>query len=251
MGRRFGIRAARPCATALDLGEQLLVALPQTVDVALLPVELLGEFLHGPLQMRDAHLEGFQAGGVGHGPARLIHSPVRGHPWVFGGRCRPGRCGGMPPPGALGHTEPMTGNLGDGRIVVGTARTERADAIDLARNWLDAVWRRDLAAAAAMMTPGARVTISGGHQFAALEAFAAFAAERYAEFRKQADAFEACEAAGGLAVYVRGTLSGTFKDGVPFSAVRWCDRFLVAQGRIIDIETWSDIAETRAGAAAT
>jgi hypothetical protein len=127
----------------------------------------------------------------------------------------------------------MTGNLGDGRIVVGTARTERADAIDLARNWLDAVWRRDLAAATAMMAPGARVTISGGHQFAALEAF------------------EACEAAGGLAVYVRGTLSGTFKDGVPFSAVRWCDRFLVAQGRIIDIETWSDIAETRAGAAAT
>jgi hypothetical protein len=145
----------------------------------------------------------------------------------------------------------MAGNLGDGRIVVGIARTERADAIDLARNWLDAVWRRDLAAAAAMMGAGTRITISGGHQFASLDAFAAFAAGRYAEFRKQSDAFEACEAAGGLAVYVRGTLSGAFKDGTPFSAERWCDRFLVAQGRIVDIETWSDIAETRAGAAST
>lgn len=145
----------------------------------------------------------------------------------------------------------MTGNLGDGRIVVGAARTERADAIDLARNWLDAVWRRDVAAAAAMMAPGARITISGGHQFATLEAFAAFAAGRYAELRKQADAFEACEAAGGLAVYVRGTLSGAFTDGTPLSAVRWCDRFLVAQGRIADIDTWSDIAEIRAGAAST
>ncbi|MFM7626279.1 MAG: nuclear transport factor 2 family protein [Gammaproteobacteria bacterium] len=144
----------------------------------------------------------------------------------------------------------MTGNLGDGRIVVGTARTERADAIDLARNWLDAMWRRDLPAAAGMMAPGARVTISGGHQFVSLEAFAAFAAGRYADFRKRADAFEACEAAGGLAVYVRGTASGSFNDGAPFSAVRWCDRFLVAQGRIVDIETWSDLAETRAGTAA-
>lgn len=151
----------------------------------------------------------------------------------------------------VGHTGGMTLNLGDGRIVVGTARTERADAIDLARNWLDAVWRRDLGAASAMMAPGARVTISGGHQFATLEAFAAFAAGRYRDFRKQADAFEACEAAGGLAVYVRGTLSGAFVDGQPFTAVRWCDRFLVAQGRITDIETWSDLAEARAGAAAT
>lgn len=144
----------------------------------------------------------------------------------------------------------MTGNLGDGRIVVGAARTERADAIDLARNWLDATWRRDLAAATAMMAPGARIAISGGHGFATLEAFASFAAERYAELRKQADAFEACEAAGGLAVYVRGTASGSFADGTPFSAVRWCDRFLVVQGRIADIETWSDLAEARAAAAA-
>lgn len=140
----------------------------------------------------------------------------------------------------------MTGNLGDGRIVVGIARTERADAIDLARAWLDANGRRDLAAAAAMMAPGARVTISGGHVFPSLEAFAAFAAGRYAGMHKQADAFEACEAAGGLAVYVRGTLSGSFIDGRPFAAVRWCDRFLVAQGRIVDIETWSDLAEARA-----
>jgi hypothetical protein len=27
--------------------------------------------------------------------------------------------------------------------------------------------------------------------------------------------------------------------------VRWCDRFLVQSGRIVDLETWSDLAETR------
>lgn len=151
----------------------------------------------------------------------------------------------MPQRVGVGHTARMTGNLGDGRIVVGIARTERADAIDLARNWLDALWRRDLDAAAAMMAPGARITIPGGREFSTLEAFAAATVGRCAELRKQADAFEACEAAGGLAVYVRGTLSGAFTDGSPFAAVRWCDRFLVAQGRIAALESWSDLAELR------
>jgi ABC transporter DrrB family efflux protein len=34
--------------------------------------------------------------------------------------------------------------------------------------------------------------------------------------RKQADAFETCDAPGGIAVYVRGTASGAFADGVEF-----------------------------------
>ena len=152
----------------------------------------------------------------------------------------------------------MTLNLGDGRIVVGTARTERADAIDLVRGWLDAMARRDFAAAAPMMVTGARVVISGGHEFAAigatdfvasefgtLEDFAAFSAGRYATLRKQADAFETCEAPGGIAVYVRGTASGAFVDGTEFTGARWVDRFQVTQGRIAGLETWSDLAELR------
>lgn len=150
-----------------------------------------------------------------------------------------------------GILDAMTLNLGDGRIVVGTARTERADAIDLARNWLDALTRGDLAAAAALMAPGARITISGGHGFGALEEFAAFSAGRYASLRKQADAFETCDAPGGIAVYVRGTASGAFADGVEFGGARWCDRFQVAQGRITGLETWSDLAELRLAGGAT
>lgn len=145
----------------------------------------------------------------------------------------------------------MTLNLGDGRIVVGTARTERADAIDLVRNWLDAVSRGDLPAAAALMAPGAHITVSGGHGFGSLEDLAASAAARYASLHRQADAFETCDAPGGIAVYVRGTANGAFIDGTAFSGARWCDRFQVAQGRIVGLETWSDLAELRlAGGAA-
>lgn len=136
-------------------------------------------------------------------------------------------------------------NLGEGRIVVGTARGERGDAIDLVRRWFDATSIRDLEAAERLMDPAIRITISGGHRFASFAEFVAFGTSRYREFRKKCDSFEACEAAGGFAIYVRGEMAGEWADGKPFSKVRWCDRFLVQAGRIVDLETWSDLANDR------
>ena len=136
--------------------------------------------------------------------------------------------------------------LGEGRIVVGTARGERGDAIDLVRRWFDAMASGDLAAAGGLMAAGQRITISGGHRFESLGDFATFAAERYRDVRKQCDSFEACEAAGGFAVYVRGEMSGSWADGTSFSKVRWCDRLLVQAGQIIELDTFSDLDETKA-----
>lgn len=137
----------------------------------------------------------------------------------------------------------MATKLGDGGIVIGAARSERADAIDLVRSWFDAMSARDLAAATAMMSPAAPITVSGGHRFTALQDFAEFAAGRYASMVKQTEAIEVCEAPGGIAVYARGRLSGAWLDGRQFADIRWCDRFLVSAGRIVDLQTWSDIAE--------
>ncbi|MFM8586080.1 MAG: nuclear transport factor 2 family protein [Gammaproteobacteria bacterium] len=136
-------------------------------------------------------------------------------------------------------------NLGEGRIVVGTARGERGDAIDLVRRWFDAMASGDLESASKLMAPGQRITISGGYRFSSLGEFAAFAAKRYRSVQKQCDNFEACEAAGGFAVYVRGEMSGSWLDGTAFSRIRWCDRFLVQTGSIIELDTFSDLAETR------
>ena len=136
-------------------------------------------------------------------------------------------------------------SLGEGRIVVGTARGERGDVIDPVRRWFDATTARDLGTAASLMSSTVRITISGGHRFSSLADFIAFGTTRYRDLRKQCDSFEACEAAGGFAVFVRGEMSGSWLDGTPFSRVRWCDRFLVQSGRIVDLETWSDLAETR------
>ncbi len=139
----------------------------------------------------------------------------------------------------------LMSGLGDGRIVVGTARSERGDAIDLVRRWFDATLARDLSLAASLMTHGSRIVVSGGHRFSSLDDFVAWGSTRYTEVRKQCDSFEACEAAGGFAVYVRGEMSGRWADGTPFARVRWCDRFLVQEGRIVALDTWSDLADSR------
>lgn len=145
----------------------------------------------------------------------------------------------------IGHTSVMGSSLTDAGIVVGSARTERADAIALVRRWFDNLSARDLPGAATLMSPTLSIVISGGHRFARLEDFLAFGADRYASVHKQTDHFEVSEAAGGVAVYVRGEMSGAWRDGTAFAGVRWCDRFLVSGGVIVDLQTWSDLAETR------
>jgi len=138
----------------------------------------------------------------------------------------------------------MTG-LGDGRIVVGTARSERGDAIDLVRRWFEAMAARDLPRATGLMTFGPRIVVTGGHRFADLAAFLAWGEARYAAINKQCNSFEACEAAGGFAVYARGEMAGRWADGTPFAGVRWCDRFLVQDGRIAGLDSWSDLTASR------
>lgn len=134
-------------------------------------------------------------------------------------------------------------SLGDSGIVVGGARSERADAIDLVRRWFDHLAAREVSAAAALMASPPTFVISGGYRFDSLEAFIAFVSSRYGAIRKRQDFVEACEAPGGFAIYARGELSGEWRDGGTFSGVRWCDRFLVQGGRITEVQTWSDIAE--------
>lgn len=130
-------------------------------------------------------------------------------------------------------------------IVIGAARSERAIAIDLVRQWFDAVNQAQGSVAIGLMSAPVTIHVSGGHRFTRLEDFMRFATTRYASVRKQVEAFEACEAAGGVAVYARGLMSGSWRDGMNFEGVRWCDRFLVQQGLISDLQTWSDLAETR------
>ena len=134
--------------------------------------------------------------------------------------------------------------LGEGAIVVGAPRSERAVAIETVRAFMDAMARHD-AAAAGFLAPDFQLTVPGGHVFRALPEFFAFGATRYRSIAKQLDDLEATEAPAGIAVYARGTMSGVWLDGSPFRFVRFVDRMVLREGRIAEMQVWNDIGELR------
>ena len=135
--------------------------------------------------------------------------------------------------------------LGEGAIVVGAPRSERAVAIETVRAFMDAMARHDAAAAGGFLAPDFQLTAPGGHVFRALGDFFAFGATRYRSIGKQLDDIEATEAPTGIAVYARGTMSGAWLDGSPFRLVRFVDRMVLRDGRITEMQVWNDIGELR------
>lgn len=139
----------------------------------------------------------------------------------------------------------MSLGISDSGIVIGAGRTERAIAIDVVREFLDALGRRDLAAASAYVAPGFVMTVPGNHQFRRLDDFVAFSATRSGTARRSIDSLEASEAPTGLAVFATGTLAGSWPDGRSFQGVRFCDRLVLRNGLIVEMQVWSDLAEAR------
>jgi ketosteroid isomerase-like protein len=139
----------------------------------------------------------------------------------------------------------VNATISDSGIIVATGRSARAAAIDIVRDFVEALARRDLVAARRHLTADFRMTVPGNHSFRTLEEFAAFSQTRTGAVRKQTEGFDACEVAIGIAVYTYGTMSGTWLDGSEFAAVRYIDRLLLRDDRIVEMQVWSDMAEFR------
>jgi ketosteroid isomerase-like protein len=118
-------------------------------------------------------------------------------------------------------------------------------AVDIVRTFLDALQRRDLDAVNAMLAPGFRMTVTGGHVFASPAEFAAFSKGRHKGARKTTDRYDAMPGDDCTVVYAMGSMAGTWNDDRTFDGVRYIDRFEVAHGKITDMQVWSDMADFR------
>ena len=107
------------------------------------------------------------------------------------------------------------------------------------RAYLDAMERRDLAAAKALLAPGFFMVFPGNKRFDALEQLVESAKGRYRSARKTYERYETA----GDAVYCYGTLHGELLDGAPYSGIRFIDRFTVRDGKLADQNVWNDMAE--------
>jgi ketosteroid isomerase-like protein len=110
---------------------------------------------------------------------------------------------------------------------------------EIVKQYLQAMERRDLAAAKALLAPGFYMVFPGNRRFDSLEALVAWAKTRYRSARKSYERID-CTASE---VYCFGTLHGELLDGTPYSGIRFIDRFTVHEGRLVDQRVWNDMAE--------
>ena len=110
---------------------------------------------------------------------------------------------------------------------------------EIVRAYLEAMERRDLAAAKSVLASGFRMTFPGDQQFATLEQLVERSKGRYRSAKKKYERFDPFD--GG--VYCFGTLYGELVDGTPYSGIRFIDRFTVKDGKLTDQKVWNDMAE--------
>lgn len=113
----------------------------------------------------------------------------------------------------------------------------------LARAFLEAMERRDLAAARGFLADDFSMLFPGGAAFARLEDLVAHGAGRYRWVKKRIERVDEAAAGGETAVYLFGTLYGEWPDGAPFDGIRFVDRFTVRGGKLADQKVWNDMGE--------
>jgi len=92
-----------------------------------------------------------------------------------------------------------------------------------------------------MREPGSPMLFPGGVVLTDCLQMPARAASLYRRVEKVFERFDEVVTPEGTLVYNFGTLSGEWLDGTPFQGVRYIDRFVVRDGRIVDQKVWNDL----------
>ncbi len=121
---------------------------------------------------------------------------------------------------------------------------ETHEVVAFVQEFLRRMEARDLEAAQALMDPGARITFPGPTVFKSQAEMVEASRGRYEWIKKTFDRTEVVTAEGAAVVYIMGTLYGVNRHGVPFSDIRYIDRFEVRGGLIARQDVWNDLAES-------
>lgn len=115
---------------------------------------------------------------------------------------------------------------------------------EIVREFLRLVEMRDLDQASRYLADDVHITFPGGRTFTNLDDQVRSSQGRFATVRKVFERMDTVDDGGEVIVYASGTLEGTSLNGDPFDGVRFIDRFVVRDGRIVDQKVWNDLAES-------
>jgi hypothetical protein len=114
---------------------------------------------------------------------------------------------------------------------------------EIIREYLNATGERRMSDAASYLADGAVLVFPQG-RFNDLSAMASAMSGRYQTIAKTYDTWDVMEGTHETVVVTTGTLSGVNAHGIGFSDIRFCDRFVVGEGRIQEQYVWNDLAES-------
>jgi len=120
---------------------------------------------------------------------------------------------------------------------------ETATAAKIVELFLIASMVPDPVAAARYIAPDLKITFTGGRRYRHPSETAAFNAGRYKWVKKKMERSDVVPGQGETIVYNLGTLYGEWPDGTPFEGNRYVDRFVVRDGKIVQMDVWNDSAE--------
>jgi limonene-1,2-epoxide hydrolase len=118
-------------------------------------------------------------------------------------------------------------------------------ATDVVRSFLEAMGQRDFAAMEKVMAPSFKMTVTGGAVFTHPREFAAQSRAKQKSAKKTTDRYEEIASGAVTVVYAIGSMAGEWNNGATYAGIRYIDRFEVADGKITDMNVWSDMAEFR------
>ncbi len=118
-------------------------------------------------------------------------------------------------------------------------------AKEFIQTFLRTMEARDLDAAEAMMGEDATIIFPGGKVYHSQRDMVQNARGRYQWIKKTFDQIDHYQREDGAeVVYIMGTLYGLNNHGAEFSGIRYIDRFVVRDEKIIEQHVWNDLAES-------
>jgi ketosteroid isomerase-like protein len=117
--------------------------------------------------------------------------------------------------------------------------------VDVVKMFLEGMSRRDFTAMEAVMAPNFKMTVTGGSAFSHPREFAAQSKGRQKSAIKTTDKYEEIPTGKGAIVYSIGSMAGEWNNGTKYAGVRYIDRFEIENGKIVDMNVYSDMAEFR------
>lgn len=121
----------------------------------------------------------------------------------------------------------------------------RDEAVAMLDRFLALTAERKLDEAATYLADGAVLTFPPSLRFNSLQEMVANARTRYRWCDKVRGRWDVAEREdGSVVVYSLGTLFGDNVHGVHFEGIRYIDRFVLKDGKIIEQEVWNDLASS-------